>query len=233
MFVAFMGSGGSGKTTIARALYRKLDKEGVRYIHHVSWLPKATKNIFIKSWWALRFWGYFELNTFKTYLGYAWRHRKRWPHLKDLAYMVYIAPVFVYNLKQVSKGKTDILVYDTDIIVPHADHFDETKVRHFFSNVILPRIETMLVVYVETPHDLSVKRWHVRENQALSDIRLRQLVEEREQRMRDTELLLRTLTDLPKITVIRLKGTGDPEVNAEVVLEAMREMGMKSETQNL
>lgn len=231
MLIAFMGSAGSGKTTIARTVYQKFDETKVDYIHHVSWLPSATTNIFMKIGWAIYFWTHVNIPIFRAYLGFAWRNRAQWPKFKDRMYMSYIAPVFVYNLKQIESGKHDILVYDTDIIVPHADAFEESRAVNFFSKVILPKVGNILIVSVDTPHDVSVARWQKREQQNLSATRQQELITGREKRKQQTELLLTALSSVPGVQILYLDGTTDPEQNATVVYEMMKQLLSQSETQ--
>lgn len=224
MFIAFTGSGGSGKTTVARSLYRKLDTRGTNYVHHVTWLTSATRNVFVKCWWAIRFWFFFDRRIFRAYFGYFLRNRERWPKLKDRVYMMYIAPVLTYNLQLLSSGSKNILVYDTDIIVPHSDQFDPERVRDFFTKAILPKVNKLLIVAVNTPHDLSVTRWHQREGKELSEHQKALQVKDRERRHKGSEQVIAAIANLSDVSVLRLDGTEDPELNADKVLRRMDEM---------
>ena len=221
MLIAFTGNGGSGKTTIARALYTKLDERDVRYIHHVSWLPQATRNILAKVWWALRFWLYFDWRIMRAYWPYVWQNRGPQTKLKYFVYMVYMAPILAYNLKQLTNTKLsrDLLVYDTDILVPLAELGDSVQIRRFVAEVILPKAGSLLVVSVSTPHDISVRRWCEREQKTFSEEQIQTLIAEREERYQKSEMVVAAISSLPHISLIRLEGTGDPEENARTILD--------------
>ena len=67
MLILFTGGRGSGKSTIAQALYTTLDAANFEYVHQSTWRAQA-KSKFTKVGWILYFFTYFRPELCNVFL---------------------------------------------------------------------------------------------------------------------------------------------------------------------
>ncbi len=225
MLILFTGSRGSGKTTIAKALYSMLDERSVRYLHQNTWREKGM----VKKWWfGLYLWTFFDAHIFTVYFGRL-RRDIRHGRSKGSLYRIYVPLIFSYYVSQLEKNRTDAVIYDTDVLTWAADKvldgvFTPEEVQDFYRMEVLPRVGALFIMDVDTPVEESIKRWNKRDDKKLSRGEEVTWVEKREQWKQAREKVVEIVSALPGVTLIRLSGVATPQSNAERVVTQMQKL---------
>jgi thymidylate kinase len=135
--------------------------------------------------------------------------------------------IFSYYLSLLAHKKTDVVVYDTDVLTWAADRaldggFEPKEVQDFYAQVVLPRVGSVLVVSVDTPIETAVERWRLRDDQELSEREVNEWVAERVEWKKARTQVVEALAALPGVEVLRIDGTNDQIENARIIIEKVK-----------
>jgi|GEM_PF-3391504 len=214
MLVLFTGSRGSGKTTIARELRGLLGDAGVKYSSQFSFLNEHP-SVFKKLWYGFALWSHFNWRLFRVYTLSVLHSRG-----SVSPYRVYFPLIFSYNLKRLSSGNVDLLVYDTDAIswnvagIENGTFSAEEMVR-LFEDVVVPRAGTVLIVRVDTPPEVALERSEERDGTTGKEHEV--LLKERKERRDIMNTLLETLQSVSGVHILQIDGVEEPTVNARII----------------
>ena len=105
--ISFIGSRGSGKTTIANELIKNLESCGYHTLRQHSGLAGG---ITFKSVYnAIVLWRYFDWEVMKK-IGFCGRSRRVFPSL----YRIYLPLALSKDISELKRG-TDVLIYDSNL----------------------------------------------------------------------------------------------------------------------
>ncbi len=230
MLVLFTGNRGSGKTTIANALGALCAQEGIRYEHQCTW-RKLMHGIFSKIWFGVYFWRFFNLYIFRVFITRLYRDIRHGRSRGSLN-RIYVPLIFSYYISRLVHKKTDVVIYDTDIFSWAADTvidgaFAPQLVRDFYAEAILPVVESLLIVVVDTPVDEAVKRWCVRDAEDISANDIKRWIHNRTQWKRAREQIIEVVCTLPGVTCVRLNGLSEPQLNAKKIFPHIKILDKK------
>ena len=226
MLILFTGGRGSGKSTIARALYTKLDAVNFDYVHQSTWRAQA-KSTFIKVGWILYFLTFFRPELCSVFFERLYRDM-RYDRAKGSLGRIYMPCLFSYHIQRLKRNKERCVVYESDFLTWAADKvldgaFDPGEVRDFYARVLLPRVGSIIVVVCETPVEEAVKRWRVRDDKALSPEEVSQWIEKRAAWKKAREEVIDIVSTVSGVTVMNLNGLDAPDDNAKRINELMHE----------
>jgi len=213
--IAFVGSRGSGKTTIANAVYTKLSKSGLRCVRQHRGLKRDPlwRGILM----AISLWRFFNFKLF-VMLGFVGRKGSLLPSL----YRVYMPLAFSSDLHQLANKSADVLIYDSNILIGLISavaqgKLTEQEVADFYSQNIASRVSRIMLVIVETNPKEAVRRWIERDGVALTEAAFAKAVSDRKEYEVQVNLLLRAIETIPNVTVLRVDGSSMPEVNSDIL----------------
>ena len=220
MLVLFTGGRGSGKSTIATALYKKLDKTDFDYTHQSEWRIKVN-GILKKSLYILYFLSFFRpaiCNVFFQRL-----HRDiLYNRAKGRFARIYNPCIFSYHVHKLSDQTKNCVIYESDFITWAADKvldgiFDPTEVQNYYLSVILPRVGKLVIVVCLTPVEDAFKRWCAREEKTLSKDETKQWIKKRMDWIKARKKVIDIIEEIPNITVLSLNGLKTPLENSTIV----------------
>lgn len=220
MMVLFIGSRGSGKTTIADSVYTSLIKEGYTCIRQ---FPGLTRRPFFRSLYtALSLWRFFDFELLRS-LGF----RGRSPRCSPSIYRLYLPLAFVHDMYQIKHHRAQILLYDSNVLrallsAVARHETDVSVISNLCVRKIIPNVKNLVIVSVETNPEEAVTRWTLRDNTILSEAERKKAITERLELQNATNLFLTTLSSISDITVIHLDGIQSATFNAEKVLTTIR-----------
>ena len=225
MLILFTGGRGSGKSTIARALYTTLDTANFDYVHQSTWRAQA-KSKFVKVGWILYFLAFFRPEICNVFFKRLYRDM-RYDRAKGSFGRIYMPCLFSYHIQRLTGNKERCVVYDSDFLTWAADKalnnaFDPGEVRDFYARVLLPRVGNIIVVVCETPVDEAVERWRVRDDKTLSPEEVRQWVEKRAAWKKARKEVIDVVCTISGIKVIHLSGLETPVDNANRIKKLMQ-----------
>ena len=226
MLILFTGGRGSGKSTIARALYSTLDAANFDYVHQSKWRAQA-KSKFIKFGWILYFLTFFRPDLCSVFFGRLYRDM-RYARAKGSLGRIYMPCLFSYHIQRLTRNKERCVIYDSDFLTWAADKvldgvFDPGEVRNFYARVLLPRVGNIIVVVCETPVAEAVERWRLRDNKALSPEEVSQWIDKRATWKQAREVVIDVVSTVSGVTVMNLSGLDAPDDNAKRIKKLMQE----------
>lgn len=226
MLVMFTGGRGSGKSTIARALYSTLDSANVNYVHQATWRAQA-KSIYKKAGWILYFLTFFRPLVCRVFFERLYRDIQ-YDRAKGSLGRIYMPCVFSYHIQRLAKNKEQCVVYESDFLTWAADKaldsaFDPGEVRDFYARVLLPRVGNIIVVVCETPVEEAIERWRIRDDKTLSLEEVRQWIEKRAAWKKARKKVIDVVSTVSGVTVINLSGLDTPDHNANRIKKLMEE----------
>ncbi len=226
MLVLFSGGRGSGKSTIAKALYEKLDKTNYNYTHQCKWRIKV-KGI-VQKYLNILYFSFFFRPTICNVFFQRLRRDIKLDRAKGGFGRIYMPCIFSYHIQKLSKKTENCVIYESDFITWAADKvldgiFDPSEVKNYYSSVILPRVGKVLIVVCFTPVEDAFKRWCIREGQTLSQDDTKQWIKKRMDWMKARKKVIRVISDIPNITVLQLNGLKTPLQNSLIIENFLRE----------
>lgn len=226
MLILFTGGRGSGKSTIARALYKALDAANFDYVHQSTWRAQA-QSTYKKACWILYFLTFFRPRLCRVFFGRLYRDI-RYDRAKGSFGRIYMPCVFSYHVQRLTRNKERCVVYESDYLTWAADKvldgaFDPAEVRDFHARILLPHVGNIIVVVCETPVEEAVERWQVRDNRALSPEEVGQWIEKRAAWKTARKEVIDVVAKVRGVAVINLSGLDTPEANANRIKKLMQE----------
>lgn len=215
IFISFIGSRGSGKTTVANALAENLEDLGFRTMRqHRGLVGGITfKNIYN----ALTLWRYFDWEVMKK-IGFCGRSNRLLPSL----YRIYLPLAFIKDVSKLNQT-TDVLIYDSNFLrgmmqglLSHK--IEASDIAIFYKSKILPKLNKMIIVVIDTDPKVAISRWIERDDVHITKQDLKKEIEDRILLHKAANTVADVLSNVPKVQVIRLKGNVTPEKNAKKVL---------------
>lgn len=220
MLVLFSGGRGSGKSTIAKALYERLDKTNFDYTHQSEWRIKIN-GILQKSLYILYFLIFFRPTICNVFFQRLFRdimHKRA----KAGFARIYNPCIFSYYIHKLSVQTENCVIYESDFITWAADKvldgiFEPTEVQNYYSSVILPRVGKVVIVVCLTPVEDAFKRWCVREGKVLSQDETKQWIKKRMDWIKARKKVIEVVSEIPNITVLSLDGLKTPLQNSSII----------------
>lgn len=216
IFISFLGSRGSGKTTIADFVYNRLEKRGLSCLRQH---PGFKRRPFLQGIiTAVSLWRFFDLETI-IFFGFRGRKRRWWPSL----YRLYLPLAFAHDLHYLANRNKDVLIYDSNILrgiisAVASGAMKSREVEDLYKKRVLSKVNNVILVVVDTDPAESVKRWVARDKVVLSEATRKIAVEERITLAHDINVVVDILSKLPHVSVIHLNGDIAPEENADRVM---------------
>ena len=225
MLVLFSGGRGSGKSTIARALYIILDNANYDYVHQAKWRVQAN-GFYRKVVWILYFLTFFRLEVCKVFFERLYRDI-RIGRAKGSLGRIYMPCVFSYHIDRLSKNKEQCVIYDSDFLTWAADKvldgvFNISEVRDYYSSVVLPRVGKIIVVVCDTPVEDAVERWRLRENKTLSSNEVQQWIAKRTAWKKARKEILKVVSEITDVTIMILNGLDTPAQNSYNIMALLQ-----------
>ncbi len=157
-----------------------------------------------------------------TRFGFCGRKKRILPSL----YRFYLPLAFAHDLHELSVGRADFLVYDSNILrglisALSSGTIDSNKITDLYKNKILSKINQIIFVVIETDPAEAVSRWVARDKIELSDEEKQKAISERLKLTQETNAMIEVLAKLPEVKVIRLDGNIAPETNARQIVNSI------------
>lgn len=217
--ICFLGSRGSGKTTIANLLDEYLHRKRISCARQHPGFKRYP--VFPSLMTAIYLWKFFDFKIMK-YFGFVGRTKKGRPSL----YRIYLPLALNHDLKKLSKSNTDCLIYDSNILRGIISaYFSKTitkeEILDLYQKKVLSKISRIIFVVVETDPEEAVNRWIERDNVQLSEIDKFKEIENRKQLDKNINTVIDVLSELGGTEVINLDGSIDPEINAQKIIQSI------------
>ena len=219
MYIGFVGTGGAGKSTIARAVRDKLIARGYSVEYYAPFFSPG-RSVVYKAWWAIYLWRWSDARLLYFFI---WQQSPR-PLSRNVWWRIYLAHIYSYYLSQVRAGRCDVLIYDEDLAkwcgkAVHQEALQAETVAAIYQDKIIANLDDVLLVTVDTPVSDSVERFVVREAR-VGIKKDRATVKAEWDVLKGAAAALAdevaTQTDAESIVV---DGTAPPEENAQLVVE--------------
>lgn len=215
IFVSFIGSRGSGKTTVANLLAKDLKCLGYRTQRQHRGLARGLSIKGIYN--AIALWRYFDWEVMKK-IGFCGRSRRLLPSL----YQIYLPLAFAKDVSKL-KRNSDILIYDSNFLrgMMQALLHEEIKINDitdFYHRKILSELNHMLIVVIDTNPLIAIQRWIDRDEVHVSQSDINKEIKVRIEFQKAVDIVVNALADLPKVQVINLNGDNSPEIISEELI---------------
>lgn len=217
--ICFLGSRGSGKTTIANILAESFKNQGKTCARQH---PGFRKHPILPSLiTATYLWRFLDFKMMK-YFGFIGRSKKGRPSL----YRLYLPLALNHDLIKFSKGKTDFLIYDSNILRGIIAAYDSKQIKKeeildLYNEKILSKTSETVFVVVNTDSNEAVSRWINRDGVQLSENDRAQEIENRNELIKRTNAVIDVLSELPNSKIIYLDGYNSPEENANKIINSI------------
>ncbi len=230
MLLLFTGGRGSGKSSIAKELYKKLNEINFDYIHQSTWREQI-KNLYQKLFCILFFLFFFRLNICKVFIYRLYRDlrysRAKWSFAR-----IYMPCVYSYHLQRLSQKKESCVVYDSDFLTWSADKaldgkFNSREVIEYYKQVILPLVGDLIIIMCDTPVKDAVERWQIRDNKILSENEKFKWIMSRTGWKKARQEVVDLISKIPGIRVIYLNGLDTPDKNALRIISVLKELSYR------
>lgn len=216
-FISFIGSRGSGKTTVADATYDLLEQRGYTVQRqHVGLVRRPLGRALYN---AIMLWRFFDFTVMK-YFGFYGRTRRTLPSI----YRLYLPLALMHDLHQVVTHRADVLIYDSNILrgimsAMSQPDFSEDAIREVYKTKIASKVDKVILVVVETDSAEAVRRWQLRDDVHLSPEQYEQEVERRTNEKRVVDATVNLIAAIPNVSVITLDGFLLPAENAAFIAQ--------------
>ena len=221
-FISFIGSRGSGKSTVAQDVCAELQQTGKTHTRQHVGLSR--KPLWRGVGTAIYLWRFFDFNLFR-FLGFTGRKRRLFPTL----YQLYLPLAFACDLHEITSGKSEVLVYDSNILrglmaaLGNGD-INEAELVDFYKNSIAARVAHVVLVVVETDPKEAVRRWVERDSVTLSQDEYATAIEEWEATERLAKNAITALERIGNVSIITLNGEEESMGNAMRVVNYMNSL---------
>ena len=217
-FVAFMGSRGSGKTTVADELAKNLSDFGLNVVRQHQGLSDGISFKGIAK--AIMLWRYFDLEIIKK-IGFCGRASRKIPSL----YRLYLPLAFSKDLKDLQLFG-DVLIYDSNFLRGMIQAFINNEIqlpdiRNFYENKILSKTDQVIIVVIATDPKIAVERWLARDSMKICDDKFDKEICDRKQLQGNIDVVAQELAQCLKVKVIELQGENLPSDNAKKILHQL------------
>jgi len=224
MLIIFTGGRGSGKSTIARILYSKLDDAHFDYEHQWSWRSRANTR-FRRIRYYLYFLTFLNIRICSVFFLRLYRDIKN-KRSKGSLSRILMPFMFSYHLDKLKRKRVNCIIYESDFLgwsvdKAHDNYFDPKEVVSYFSNVILPLVNKMIVVVCDTPTDHAVRRWNDRESKNFSEEEISEWVKKKEAWKNARNIMITTVSKIEGLKVLHLDGLNAPEINAQKIVDTI------------
>ena len=225
MLVLFSGGRGSGKSTIAKALYETLDKTNYNFDHQNKWRTKI-KNNYQKLFWILYFLFFFKFQVCSVFFKRLYRDIRH-GRAKGSFGRIYMPCILSYHINKLLKKKEQCIIYESDFLTWAADKvldgiFDPNEVKNYYSSIILPRVSKVVIVACYTPVEDSFKRWCLRERKILSQNEKKKWIQKRIAWMKAREGVIKVISEIPNVIVLSLSGLNTPLQNSGIIAKLLQ-----------
>ena len=214
-FVTFIGSRGSGKTTVADELAKNLSNLGSNVLRQHQGLSDGISFRGISK--AIMLWRYFDLEIIKK-IGFCGRARRTIPSL----YRLYLPLAFSKDLTDLNLHG-DVLIYDSNFLRGMIQAFVSqemqlAEIRNFYEEKILSKIDQLIIVVIATDPKIAVERWLARDSVKICDQKFDEEISDREQLQGNIQVVVQDLSQCSKVEVIELRGENSPIDNAKQIV---------------
>ena len=217
-FVTFIGSRGSGKTTVADELAKNLSDLGSNVVRQHQGLSDGISIKGIAN--AIMLWRYFDLEIIKK-IGFCGRAPRKLPSL----YRLYLPLALSKDLTDL-QSHGDVLIYDSNFLRGMIQAFVSQEIqlpeiRNFYEEKILSKTDQVIIVVIATDPKIAVERWLARDSVKICDEKLDKEISDREQLQDNIEIVVKELLQCLKVKVIELKGENLPKDNAKQIVNQL------------
>lgn len=219
--VSFIGSRGSGKTTVADELAKSLCNLGKGVLRQHKGLSGGFN---IRTLWnAIMLWRYFDWEVTRK-IGFCGRPPRIIPSL----YRLYLPLAFSKDLSDLERNG-DVLIYDSNFLRGMMQAFlhreiKVTEIINFYESKILSRLDKMLIVVLDTPPRLAIDRWITRDNINITDEEIEKEIHNRHRLQYAINAVVAEIAKSPKVKVVRLKGNKLPDDNVRQIFSSFDEL---------
>lgn len=212
--ISFLGSRGSGKTTIANIVYENLNRDGQVCIRQHPGFKKHPLLPGLAT--AISLWRFFDFRMMKSF-GFVGRRKRKMPSM----YRIYLPLAFSHDLHQLKKRRANFLIYDSNVLrgliaAVNNGEIEIQEILDLYQDKILSKVEILFVV-VDTDPAEAVRRWIERDKAQLTENEIAEEVSARVKLMENINFVIDALSKLPNVEIQRLDGGDSPEKNAEIV----------------
>ena len=224
MHITFAGVGGSGKTTIAQAVVKKLEQKDKQVVTRTPFFSPG------RPWWYRLAWclyllRYFDVAAFRILV------------LKDVGNLpgrrrvqrLYMYLIKRYHLSLLKTEDVDVVVYDEGIVhwaAPALVHgvLEKAEVIDLHKATVQTEVNTTLIVHVNTPPVVCKERTDVRHDRDMIAAHYENTPQEREAHAEVISDVVAELAESDAVEVLTVDGLDSPVHNAAVIIEAVEEL---------
>ena len=228
MYVEFVGTPGSGKTTIVDKTKKVLKEHGLDCVTRASFFRPEIKRIY-KLFWSLFHLSYLDFHALKLFL--LLKHKKSWFEKK-------ITKIHEYQklrYQLTNRKDATIVLWDNGFVQWFSNHVVAGLMsKEAMTDFIQKRIPAgTLLVFIDTPVEQAIRRMREREARLRATIGATMQEKSAADEEKEGEAFAQSrhiqkniLEELAKrnLTTLTLDGTRLPEENAMVVYKKIKEL---------